>query len=142
MRYISNSCKETKKIASVFAKTLKAGDVLCVYGGMGAGKTAFVQGLALGMGIDGDVTSPTFMIVNVYEGVIPLYHFDVYRVADSADMYEIGYEEYVYGDGVSVIEWPQLIADILPENRYEINISRDYDKGDNYRIIDITEVKK
>ena len=71
---------------------------------------------------------------------MPLYHFDVYRIADSDEMYEIGYEEYVYGDGVSVIEWPQLIDDILPEKRYDIEIAKDYDKGENYRTIEIKEV--
>lgn len=140
MKYISNSCEETQKIAVDFAKNLKAGDTLCMYGDLGAGKTAFVQGLAKGMGIEEPITSPTFTIVNEYNGALPLYHFDVYRIADSDEMYEIGYEEYVYGEGVSVIEWPQLIYDILPEKRYDITISKDYDKGDNYRIIEIKEV--
>lgn len=141
MIYISNSYEETLKTAENFAKTLKAGDTLCMYGDLGAGKTAFVQGLAKGLGIDEPITSPTFTIVNEYSGALPLYHFDVYRVADSDEMYEIGYEEYVYGDdGVCVIEWPQLIADILPEKRYDITISKDYDKGENYRTIEIKEV--
>lgn len=140
MRYISNSYEETQKIAADFAKTLKEGDVLCMYGDLGVGKTAFVQGLAKGLGIDEPITSPTFTIVNEYSGTLPLYHFDVYRIADSDEMYEIGYEEYVYGDGVSVIEWPQLIDDILPEKRYDIEIAKDYDKGENYRTIEIKEV--
>jgi tRNA threonylcarbamoyladenosine biosynthesis protein TsaE len=142
MKYISNSVDETKKIAYEFAKNLKSGDALCMYGDLGVGKTAFVQGLAQGLGIDEPITSPTFTIVNEYEGDLPLYHFDVYRIADSDEMYEIGYDEYVYGDGVSVIEWPQLIEDILPENRYDITISKDYDKGENYRIIEIKEIKE
>lgn len=140
MEYISNSYEETQKIATDFAKTLKEGDVLCMYGDLGVGKTAFVQGLAKGLGIDEPITSPTFTIVNEYSGTLPLYHFDVYRIADSDEMYEIGYEEYVYGDGVSVIEWPQLIDDILPEKRYDIEIAKDYDKGENYRTIEIKEV--
>lgn len=140
MKYISNSYEETRKIAFEFAKTLNSGDVLCMYGDLGVGKTAFVQGLAKGLGIDDHITSPTFTIVNEYSGTLPLYHFDVYRIADSDEMYEIGYEEYVYGDGVSVIEWPQLIADILPDKRYDITISKDYDKGENYRLIEIKEV--
>lgn len=140
MEYISNSYEETRKIAFEFAKTLNSGDVLCMYGDLGVGKTAFVQGLAKGLGIDDHITSPTFTIVNEYSGTLPLYHFDVYRIADSDEMYEIGYEEYVYGDGVSVIEWPQLIADILPDKRYDITISKDYDKGENYRLIEIKEV--
>ena len=140
MEYISNSYEETQKIAADFAKTLKEGDVLCMYGDLGVGKTAFVQGLAKGLEIDEPITSPTFTIVNEYSGTLPLYHFDVYRIADSDEMYEIGYEEYVYGDGVSVIEWPQLIDDILPEKRYDIEIAKDYDKGENYRTIEIKEV--
>lgn len=139
MIYISNSYEETQKIAEAFAKTLKEGDVLCMYGDLGVGKTAFVQGLAKGLGIGEHITSPTFTIVNEYSGSLPLYHFDVYRIADSDEMYEIGYEEYVYGDGVSVIEWPQLIDDILPEKRYDIEIAKDYDKGEDYRTIEIKE---
>lgn len=140
MKYISNSYEETKDIAVVFALTLQAGDVICMYGDLGVGKTAFVQGLAKGLDIDDHITSPTFTIVNEYAGRMPLYHFDVYRIADSDEMYEIGYEEYVYGEGISVIEWPQLISDILPQKRYDITISKDYDKGENYRLIDIEEV--
>ena len=127
-------------MAADFAKTLRAGDVLCMYGDLGAGKTAFVQGLAQGLGIDEHITSPTFTIVNEYEGTLPLYHFDVYRIADSDEMYEIGFDEYVYGEGVSVIEWCELIEDILPEKRYNITITKNYDKGDNYREIEIKEV--
>ena len=140
MKYISQSLEDTQKIAAEFAKTLKKGDVLCMYGDLGAGKTAFVQGLAKGLGIEEHVTSPTFTIVNEYVGVMPLYHFDVYRIADSDEMYEIGYEEYIYGDGVSVIEWCELIEDILPEKRYEITVSKDYDKGEDYRTIEIKEI--
>ena len=128
MEFESNSYEETQKFAEEFSKTLKAGDVLCMYGDLGVGKTAFVQGLAKGLGIDEPITSPTFTIVN----------------ADSDEMYEIGYEEYVYGDGVSVIEWPQLIDDILPEKRYDVTISKDYSRHDNYRKIEIqkTEAEK
>ncbi len=140
MKYISNSYEDTQKIAAEFANTLKEGDVICVYGDLGVGKTAFAKGLAKGLGINEPITSPTFTILNVYNGSLPLYHFDVYRIADSDEMYEIGYEEYVYGDGVSVIEWPELINDILPDKRYDIEIAKDYDKGENYRTIDIKEV--
>lgn len=140
MKYISNSYEDTQKIAAEFANTLKEGDVICVYGDLGVGKTAFAKGLAKGLGINEPITSPTFTILNVYNSSLPLYHFDVYRIADSDEMYEIGYEEYVYGDGVSVIEWPELINDILPDKRYDIEIAKDYDKGENYRTIDIKEV--
>lgn len=137
MEYISTSCGETQKIASEFAKTLKAGDTVCMYGDLGAGKTAFVQGMAKGLEIEEPITSPTFTIVNEYSGTLPLYHFDVYRIADSDEMYEIGYEEYVYGDGISVIEWAELIEDILPDNRFAVTILKDMSKGEDYRKIEI-----
>lgn len=140
MEYISNNVEETKKIASELAKTLSAGDVLCMYGDLGAGKTAFVQGLAKGLGIDEPITSPTFTIVNEYYGSLPLYHFDVYRISDPDEMYEVGYEEYVYGDGVSVIEWSELIEDILPEKRYKVTILKDTSEHDDYRKIEVEKI--
>lgn len=139
MQFVSNSPEDTRAFAADMAKRLSAGDVLCLYGDLGAGKTAFVQGLAKGLGIDEPITSPTFTIVNEYEGRLPLYHFDVYRIADSDEMYEVGFDEYVYGEGVSVIEWPQLIADILPERRFNIEIKKDLEKGENYREITVRE---
>lgn len=136
MEFISNSCSETIEFAKNIAPTLPNGAVLCLYGELGAGKTAFVQGLAKGMGISEYITSPTFTVVNVYEsGGRPLYHFDMYRLADSSEAYEIGYEEYVYGDGISVIEWSERILDILPEKRFEVHIDKDIEKGENYRKI-------
>ena len=137
MIYSSNSPEETAKIASEFASTLTGGDVICLNGDLGVGKTVFVQALAKALGIDDYINSPTFTIVNQYEGRLPLYHFDVYRIADCDEMYEIGYDEYVYGDGVSVIEWAENIKEILPEKRYEITIKKDYDKGEDYRSIEI-----
>lgn len=134
---ISNSLNETKKIAADFAKTLKPGDVICMYGDLGAGKTAFVQGIAEGLNIQDYITSPTFTIVNEYFGDLALYHFDVYRIADCDEMYEIGFDEYIYGNGVSVIEWAELIEDILPKNRYNVTILKDMSKHDDYRTIKI-----
>ena len=137
MEYHSNSPKETENIAKAFAKNLKPGDVVTLDGDLGAGKTAFTQGLAKGLGIADYVSSPTFTIVNCYEGSIPLYHFDVYRIDDCDDMYEIGYDEYVGGDGVAVIEWSEKIAEILPTPRYRIVITKDMSKHDDYRVIEI-----
>lgn len=137
MEYKTNSPTETKNVAKEFAKTLLPGDCVCIYGDLGAGKTAFVQGLAQGLGIEEPVTSPTFTIVNCYEGRLPLYHFDVYRIGSWEEMDEIGYEDYVYGDGVAVIEWPEQIAPILPEKRYDITISKDYEQEEQFRIIQI-----
>ena len=138
MIYNSNSVKETQNIAKALAKNLLPGDVICLRGDLGVGKTVFVQGLAEGLQIKETITSPTFTIVNCSEsGRLPFYHFDVYRMDDSDEMYEIGYEEYVYGEGVSVIEWPDKIADILPQKRYDIEISKDLAVHEDYRIINI-----
>lgn len=142
MRYTSYSPEETEKIAYEFSQRLNAGDVVCMYGELGAGKTAFVRGIARGLGIKDHITSPTFTIVNEYCGKMPLYHFDVYRIADEDEMYEIGYEEYIDGDGVSVIEWPQLIKDILPKSYYSVKIDRNYEAGENIRIITIERAGK
>ena len=137
MLYKSNSVRETINIAKAFAKELKAGDVICLDGDLGAGKTAFVQGLAKGLCIDEYISSPTFTIVNCYEGRLPLYHFDVYRISDSDEMYEVGFDEYVYGNGVAVIEWSQLISDILPEKRFDVTIGKNIDVHEDYREINI-----
>ena len=116
-----------------------AGQAYCLDGDLGAGKTVFTQGFAAGLGIEGPVSSPTFTILQIYEeGRLPLYHFDVYRIGDVEEMDEIGYEEYVYGEGVSLIEWACLIEEILPENRIQIRITRDPEKGFDYRRIEIT----
>lgn len=140
-KIISESPEATAEFAYNFAKTLKSGDVVCLDGDLGVGKTAFVQGLAKGLGIDDYISSPTFTIVNEYNAPLPLYHFDVYRIGDSEEMYDIGFDEYIFGDGVCVIEWSANISDILPEKRYEITINKDYSKNENYREIVIEEYK-
>jgi len=116
--------------------------VITLTGDLGVGKTVFTQGLAKGLGIEEPVNSPTFTIVQVYdEGRLPLYHFDVYRIGDIEEMDEVGFEEYVMGDGVSLIEWANLIEEILPENRTEVIIEKDLEKGFDYRKIIINEMK-
>ncbi|MCX7714476.1 MAG: tRNA (adenosine(37)-N6)-threonylcarbamoyltransferase complex ATPase subunit type 1 TsaE [Clostridia bacterium] len=142
MKYQSNSPEDTAKIAAKYSKVLKAGDVVCLNGDLGVGKTVFVQALAKALGVDEYISSPTFTIVNQYQGKFTLYHFDAYRIADCDEMYEIGYDEYVYGDGICIIEWGQNISEILPEERYEITIEKDYDKGENYRLITIEKLGK
>ncbi len=138
MIYKSNSPLETANIAKAFAKTLKSGDVLCLNGDLGAGKTAFVQGLVKALGFSEPISSPTFTIVNCYEGgKFPIYHFDVYRIDDCDEMYEVGFEEYVYGNGITIIEWSEKIQEILPQKRYDISISKDYNKHENFRYIEI-----
>ena len=110
-----------------------------MYGDLGAGKTAFVQGLAKALGINQHVTSPTFTIVNEYEGRLKLYHFDVYRITDPEEMYEIGYEDYLDTDGVCIVEWAELIEELFPEEYIKITILKDDSKGFEYRCIMIGE---
>ena len=118
------------------------GTVYTLVGDLGVGKTVLTQGLAEGLGITEAVNSPTFTILQVYEeGRLPLYHFDVYRIGDVEEMDEIGYEDYFYGDGVCLIEWANLIEEILPEKYTEIRIEKDLEKGFDYRKITVTEVE-
>ena len=141
MEYNSNSPKETENIAKAFSKELNGGDVICLNGDLGTGKTAFVGGLVKALGYAESISSPTFTIVNCYEGgKFPIYHFDVYRIEDPDEMYEIGYEEYIYGDGVTLIEWSEKIRDILPKDRYEITIKKNYDKHEDFREIIVERI--
>ena len=140
MIYEATTLDATKEIAQDFAKTLKSGDVVCMYGDLGVGKTEFVRAMAQEFGITDYITSPTFTIVNEYKGTLDLYHFDVYRIADSDEMYEIGYDEYIDGDGICVIEWAELIEDILPPHRYNVTINKDLANGESYRKITIEEI--
>ena len=114
--------------------------MFALIGDLGVGKTVFTKGLAVGLGIEEPVSSPTFTIVQIYdEGRLPFYHFDVYRIGEPEEMDEIGYEDYVYGQGVSLIEWADLIQEILPEHYTEIQIEKDLEQGFDYRRISICE---
>lgn len=137
MIYHSDSPQQTAEIAKRFADTLRGGEVICMNGDLGVGKTVFVQALAKALGIEDYINSPTFTIVNQYEGRLPLYHFDVYRINDCEEMYDIGYDEYIGGNGVCVIEWAENIKEILPDSYCKITILKDYEKGDDYRLINI-----
>ncbi len=139
----TKSAQETHNIAKQIGESLNPGAVFTLVGDLGVGKTVFSQGLAEGLGIVEPITSPTFTIVQVYEeGRLPFYHFDVYRIGDIEEMDEIGYEDYVYGNGVTMIEWANLIYDILPEKYTEICIEKDVEKGFDYRKITIEERHK
>lgn len=134
------SAKETYGLGFEMGRQAQAGQVYTLVGDLGTGKTVFTKGMAAGLGIEEPVSSPTFTIVQVYEeGRLPFYHFDVYRIGDVEEMDEIGYEDYIYGDGVSLIEWANLIEDILPEHYTEIRIEKDLEKGFDYRRIHICE---
>lgn len=136
----TRSAEETYQLGIEIGKKAKKGQVYTLVGDLGVGKTVFTQGLAKGLEIDEPISSPTFTIVQVYdEGRLPFYHFDVYRIGDISEMDEIGFEDYVYGEGVSLIEWANLIEEILPEERIAITIEKDLEKGFDYRKITIEE---
>ena len=141
MVYETNSPEETFALARQLGEQAGPGTVYTLTGDLGVGKTVFAQGLASGLGIEEAINSPTFTIVQVYdEGRLPFYHFDVYRIGDIEEMDEIGYEDYFYGDGVCLIEWAELIKELLPKTRTEIAIEKDLQKGFDYRRITLHEV--
>ena len=136
----TRSAEETYQLGFEIGQKAKKGQVYTMVGDLGVGKTVFTQGMARGLEIDEPISSPTFTIVQEYdEGRLPFYHFDVYRIGDISEMDEIGFEDYVYGEGVSLIEWANLIEEILPEEHIEITIEKDLEKGFDYRKITITE---
>ena len=136
----SYSAKETYQIGEEIGRNAKPGSVYTLIGDLGVGNTVFTQGVANGLEITEPISSPTFTILQVYEeGRMPFYHFDVYRIGDVEEMDEIGYEDYVYGEGVSLIEWANLIEEILPDHYTEITIEKDLEKGFDYRKITIEE---
>ena len=134
----TRSAMETYQLGVELGKKAQKGQVYTMVGDLGVGKTVFTQGLAEGLGITEPISSPTFTIVQEYdEGRLPFYHFDVYRIGDISEMDEIGFEDYVYGEGVSLIEWANLIEEILPERRVDIRIEKDLTQGFDYRKITI-----
>lgn len=139
MKFVSNCEQDTAKIGVDLAKKLNKGDVVAFYGDLGVGKTAFIKGFVSHFG-DAFVQSPTFTIVNEYEGTIPLYHFDAYRIS-SDDWMGCGFDEYLFGNGICLIEWSENVEDILPENTIRVTIKKDMDKGDDYREIEICGMK-
>ena len=137
MRYISESEKDTYELGRSMGVTAPAGQIICLDGDLGAGKTVFTKGFAAGLGITEVVSSPTFTIIHEHSGGrLPLYHFDVYRIEDPDEMYEVGFEELFYGGGVCLIEWACLIADLIPADAVHITILRDAE-DENKRVIDI-----
>lgn len=133
------SPEETEAIGEKLGRETVPGQVYSLDGDLGVGKTVFTKGFARGLGITEHVTSPTFTIINEYKGRIPLYHFDVYRISCEEEMDDTGYEDYFYGDGVSLVEWATLIPNLMPEDAIHINIEKDFEKGDDYRRIMICQ---
>lgn len=139
----SKSPAETFELGVQIGKEARPGQVFTLVGDLGVGKTVFTQGMARGLGIEEAVNSPTFTIVQVYEdGRLPFYHFDVYRIGDVEEMDEIGFEDYVYGEGVSLIEWANLIEEILPEKLTQIRIEKDLSQGFDYRRITVEKIQE
>ena len=137
-KFESHSAKETEQFAADLAAKALPGDVYTLTGDLGVGKTVFAKGFAKGLGIMEPVTSPTFTIVQEYlSGRLPLYHFDVYRIGDPDEMEETWFYDYIDRGGVVLIEWAELIEDVLPENRTEITISKDLAGDDDYRLIEV-----
>ena len=133
--------EDTFEIGRKIAESAKPGQVYTLIGDLGVGKTVFTQGVAAGLGITEPVNSPTFTIVQIYEeGRMPFYHFDVYRIGDVEEMEEIGYQDCFYGEGICLIEWANLIEEILPEHYRQIRIEKDLEKGFDYRKIEMEEI--
>ncbi len=139
MVYETNSAKETFALGERLGREAVAGSVLCLDGDLGVGKTVFTQGFAHGLGVSDYVNSPTFTIVKEYEGRLPLYHFDMYRLGEESELLEIGYEDYFYGKGVCVIEWPERAAGLIPEEADWLRITKEPEKGFDYRRIELLE---
>lgn len=139
MKVLDSFCPgDTYEIGKKLAEQSAPGNIYCLNGDLGTGKTVFTQGFAAGLGIAGPVNSPTFTILQVYEdGRFPLYHFDVYRIEDPEEMYEVGAEEYFSAGGVCLVEWAELIREMIPENAVQITIEKDLTKGFEYRRITV-----
>ena len=125
MNFITNTVEETIKLGISIGKRLNPGDIVCIDGDLGSGKTHLTKGIALGLGIDEHITSPTFNIVNEYEGRLKFYHFDVYRVNDPDEIAAIGFDEYIFSDAASVIEWSDYISELIPEEHIQIRIANE-----------------
>ena len=137
------SPEETFAFGEELGKNARPGQVYTLIGDLGVGKTVLTQGIAKGLGIDEAICSPTFTIVQEYHtGRMPFYHFDVYRIGDIEEMDEIGFDDYVYGEGLTMIEWANLIEEILPDHFWQIMIEKDLEKGFDYRMITVEEVGK
>ena len=130
--------EETKQFGCELGKNAKPGDIYCLDGDLGVGKTVFTQGFAKGLGVEDEyITSPTFTIINEYEGRLKLYHFDVYRIGSLEEMDDTGYEDYFFGDGVCLVEWAELIDELIPKEAVWIKIEKDLEKGFEYRKITV-----
>jgi len=133
---ITKTPEETMKIAEQLGKKVSGGDIICLFGDLGAGKTTFVKGLAKGLKFNSaKVTSPTFVLMNIYEGRLPVYHFDLYRIEENAELAMIGYDEFLYGNGVAVIEWAERLNTLMPSERLDIELTHKKPEGRMIKMI-------
>lgn len=137
MEFIVNSVEETINLGKKIGQVLKSGAIICLIGDLGTGKTHLTKGIAAGLEIKDYITSPTFTIVNEYLGRLKLYHFDVYRVSDADEIYAIGFDEYIFSDSVSIIEWANYIEELIPREHIRIIINKLPELGDNHRKISV-----
>lgn len=137
MKFILTSVEETYRLGKLIGALVNSGDIICLIGDLGTGKTHLAKGIAKGLGIDDHITSPTFTIVNEYTGRLKLYHFDVYRVNDPEEIEAIGFDEYIFSDAVSIIEWANYIEELIPPNNLTITIEKLVEFGENYRNIHV-----
>lgn len=136
----SKSEKDTYDLGKSLGRSARSGQIFCLDGDLGCGKTVFCAGFAKGLGIDTPICSPTFTILQIYEeGRLPLYHFDVYRISDPSEMEEVGFDEYIFSEGVSLIEWGRMIEEILPAQTIFVTIEKDLEKGPDFRKITVDE---
>jgi len=140
MKIITNSVDETLRLGVNLGKKLSRGDIVCFYGDLGSGKTTFIKGIAKELKVNPNhVNSPTFVLLNIYEGKMPIYHFDLYRIDDSSQMQSIGYDEFIDADGISLIEWSEKLEGYIPREYLKIQISH---KGESKRMIQVDAVGK
>jgi len=137
LEIVTHCADETIETGKKLGCILKKGDIVCLSGCLGAGKTAFTGGIAKALDVQDHISSPTFTIVNEYPGRVPLYHFDMYRLDSPDEVYDIGFEEYMYGDGVVVIEWAEKVKDLLPEEYIWVDIKTTAEGSENSRTISI-----
>ena len=135
--YETMSENETFQVGQELAKNAKGGEIFCLVGNLGVGKTIFSKGFATGLGITEHITSPTFTIVQIYQGKLPLYHFDMYRIEEPEELEMIGYEDYFYGEGVCLVEWANNVREVIPKDAIWISIEKDLEKGFDSRKITV-----
>lgn len=136
MEQVTHSVQETEEVGRAFAQTLHSGDVVACFGDLGSGKTAFTRGVAAGLGYTGRVTSPTFTIVNEYDAPLPLFHFDMYRLSDEEELFDIGWEDYLSRNGICLVEWSERITGAFPPGTIRVDINR-HPQHEDWRIIQI-----